>query len=331
MSYQKSWKSYQEQLDQLKCRGMGVTDEPKALLYLERIGYYRLSGYWYPFRLRAKYIDLTESYERPEKLKVKSVATDVFLRGTLFSEVIELYVFDKRLRHLVGDALERIEVALRVDISHTLGKLDTFAYANPGLLHQKFATYYNPQKGGTAHEIWLSKNNQLVDRSKEDFVKHNKEKYGLPLAIWVVCEVWDFGALSVLYGGMREAEQDVIAKKYGIANGRIFATWLRSLNYLRNVCAHHSRLWNRNVDEQPRLPDVAEISWVAHFHTDRFARARCFMLLKMIRHLMMVINANSTWADRLRAHLESFPDLAKHGLGVSQMGAPTNWSEIWDQ
>ncbi|MEA9911598.1 Abi family protein [Xanthomonas campestris pv. raphani] len=331
MSYQKSWKSYQDQLDQLKSRNMGVTDEAKALSYLERIGYYRLSGYWYPFRFRAKYIELTESHQKPADLKIKSIATDDFLPGTLFSQVVELYVFDKRLRHLVGDALERIEVALRVDISHTLGKLDTFAYTNPSLLHQKFTTQCSPRRQETQHAVWLSKNDQLVDRSREDFVKHNKSRYGLPLAIWVVCEVWDFGALSVLFGGMREAEQDAIAKKYGISNGRIFATWLRSLNYLRNVCAHHSRLWNRNIDEQPKLPDVAEIPWVTHFQTDRFARARCFMLLKMVRHLLMVINPSSTWADRTKAHLDGFPSLAGHGLGVSQMGARANWKQIWDQ
>ena len=331
MSYQKSWKSYQDQLDQLKSRNMGVTDEAKALSYLERIGYYRLSGYWYPFRVRAQYVELTESFEKPKKVKVESVVQDIFLPNSQLSEVVELYVFDKRLRHLVGDALERIEIALRVDISHTLGKLDPFAYANPALLHETFTQQYDSQKGVTGHHAWLGKNGQLIARSKEEFVKHNKAKYGLPLAIWVVCEVWDFGAMSMLYGGMREAEQDAISRKYGISSGRVFASWLRSLNYLRNVCAHHSRLWNRNMVDQPKLPDEAEVAWTAHFHADGNARARCFILLKIVRHLMMVINANSTWPDRIKAHLSGFPDLAKHGLDVSRMGAPANWQEIWEK
>lgn len=79
MGYQKAWRSYQEQLDQLKDRNMAVTDEPKALLYLEKIGYYRLSGYWYPFRLRAEYMELNDKAERPKKSKVKILATDWFV------------------------------------------------------------------------------------------------------------------------------------------------------------------------------------------------------------------------------------------------------------
>ncbi|MEB1939900.1 Abi family protein [Xanthomonas campestris pv. campestris] len=333
MGYQKAWRSYQEQLDQLKDRNMTVTDEPKALLYLEKIGYYRLSGYWYPFRLRAEYMELTEKAQRPQKSKVKSLATDWFVPDTSFGSVVDLYVFDKRLRHLVGDALERIEIALRVDISHTLGKLDTFAYANPDFLHEKFTQLYDPQKGVTPHHAWLGKNGQLVARSKEEFVRHNKEKYGLPLAIWVVCEVWDFGAMSTLYNGMREAEQDAISIKYGVSNGRTFATWLRSLNYLRNVCAHHSRLWNRNIVDQPKLPGSDEVTWTVHFPANSTATARCFMLLKMVQQLMSVINPGSTWSDRMKAHLTTFPHFAPNPVQrvptVEDMGAPGNWQTIW--
>jgi abortive infection bacteriophage resistance protein len=53
MTYAKPWKSYEEQLDQLMRRGMQVTDKGRALDHLERIGYYRLSGYWYAFRERS--------------------------------------------------------------------------------------------------------------------------------------------------------------------------------------------------------------------------------------------------------------------------------------
>jgi abortive infection bacteriophage resistance protein len=329
MAYSKSWKSYQEQLNQLKSRNMTVSDDARALSYLEKIGYYRLSGYWYPFRVRADYMELTSDGTPPVNPKKKSLATDWFHSNTRFSDVVDLYVFDKRLRHLVGDALERIEIALRVDISHTLGNLDTFAYANPTLLHEKFAKDYDPQKGVTPHHAWLGKNGQLVARSKEEFVRHNKEKYGLPLAIWVVCEVWDFGAMSTLFNGMRETEQDSISKKYGVSSGRVFATWLRSLNYLRNVCAHHSRLWNRNIVDQPKLPSEQELAWTAHFHSTPLARARCFLLLKMVKQLTSVINPGSTWGDRMKAHLNAFPALPQCGLGVQDMGAPAHWEQIW--
>lgn len=330
MSYTKPWKSYTDQLEQLIERGMRVTDTDRALDYLERIGYYRLSGYWYAFRERSEPVSLLdEKGGKPKKERVERILLDCFRAQTTFQNAVDLYVFDKQLRLLVLDALERIEVALRVDISHTLGKLDRFAYLKPELFHDEFSVKLDKDSGVSRHHDWLGKHAQLISRSKEEFVRHNRTKYGLPLAVWVVCEVWDFGTLSTLFNGMREAEQDAIANQYGISNGRIFATWLRSLNYLRNVCAHHSRLWNRNIVNQPKLPSSAEVPWVAPFEDDTHARARCFLLLKIIRHLLDVINPRSSWPERMKKHLEAFPSLDHVGLNLAGMGVPTDWEKTW--
>lgn len=254
---------------------------------------------------------------------------DAFRTGTTFQNAVDLYVFDKQLRLLTMDALERIEVALRVDISHTLGQLDRFAYLKSDLFHDDFSVKLDKDTGVTRHHEWVGKHAQLIGRSREDFVRHNRTRYGLPLAIWVACEVWDFGTLSTLFGGMRETEQDSIADQYGVSNGRVFATWLRSLNYLRNVCAHHSRLWNRNIVDQPRLPSATELAWVAPFETNPHARARCFLLLQITRHLLTVVNPRSRWPERMKAHLRAFPDLTQVGLNLAGMGVPGNWEANW--
>ena len=124
MSYPKPWKSYSDQLDQLIDRGMAVTDRARALDYLERIGYYRLSGYWFAFRERSAPLCLLDGQGRkPKKVREERIALDLFRAGTTFQNAVDLYVFDKQLRLLVMDALERIEVALRVDVSHTLGQI----------------------------------------------------------------------------------------------------------------------------------------------------------------------------------------------------------------
>jgi abortive infection bacteriophage resistance protein len=331
MAYSKAWLSFDQQLDLLIERGMQVSDRAKALECLERIGYYRLSGYWFPFRERSGECCLLDRPgEKSKKGRVDQLIFDVFKPGSRFQLAVDLYVFDKQLRLLVMDALERIEIALRVDLAYTLGNLDRFAYLKPALFHAVFSEKLDKDSGVTRHHVWLGKQAQLVSRSKEDFVRHNKEKYGLPLAIWVACEVWDFGTMSTLFSGMREAEQDAIAIKYGVKNGRIFASWLRSLNYLRNVCAHHSRLWNRNIVEQPKLPSASEMAWVADFEGNDHARARCFQLLRMTRHLLGAINPNSTWPERVKAHLlEEFPDLSHLGLNLQGMGAPEGWEAQW--
>lgn len=328
-NYPKEWKSFENQLDLVESRGLSVTDRACALTCLERIGYYRLSGYWYAFRERAEAARLGEGSKRPKNVRIDKVALDEFKAGATFEQAVDLYVFDKKLRMLVMDALERIEIALRVDISHTLAELDKFAYLKSECFHPKFSQLLNDKTGLTKHHAWLSKHAQLITRSKEEFVRHNKEKYGLPLAIWVACEVWDFGTMSTLYDGLLEDTQDRISVQYGISNGRLFATWLRSLNYLRNVCAHHSRLWNRNIVEQPKLPDTSELAWINVFENDQHARSRCFLQLCMIKHLMGLIHPNSEWSERLEKHLKDFPDLSHLGLNLYGMGASENWEEIW--
>ncbi|MBB3195201.1 Abi family protein [Roseateles terrae] len=330
MSYPKPWKSYDAQLDQLMARGMIVTDRTRALDHLKRIGYYRLSGYWFAFRERsAPVCRLDAQGRKPTKVREERIALDRFREGATFQNAVDLYVFDKQLRRLVMDALERIEIALRVDVSHTLGSLDPFAYLKPDLLHDEFSIKLDKDTGVTRHHEWLTKHAQLIGRSREEFVRHNRSHYGLPLAIWVACEVWDFGTLSTLFQGMRETEQDAIARQYGLSSGRIFATWLRSLNYLRNVCAHHSRLWNRNIVDQPKLPSAAEQGWVASLEVNAHARARCFLLLKITRHLLNAVHPRSTWADRMKAHLLAFPNLSHLGLNVAGMGAPDGWDLHW--
>lgn len=330
VTYTKNWKSFDEQLDQLIDRGMIVTDRIKALECLERIGYYRLSGYWYAFRERSGvYVELDAHGKKPAKIKVDRLALDEFKSNATFQQAVDLYVFDKKLRMLVMDALERIEIAIRVDISHTLASIDRFAYLKPGLFHESFSHELDSRTGVTKYHEWFTKHAQLISRSKEEFVSHNKNKYGLPLAIWVACEVWDFGTMSTLYSGLQESEQDAISKQYGIQNGRVFASWLRSLNYLRNVCAHHSRLWNRNITDQPKLPTEKELPWVSVFESNTHAKARCFLLLCIIKHLLKVINPKSTWSTRLEKHLVSFPNLDHLGLNLSGMGAPNNWEVFW--
>ncbi len=332
MAYTKPWKSYEDQLDELVARQMIVTDKLRALAYLERIGYYRLSGYWYPFRERSGICCPLQAPEIRKKFKRGDTDRLLFNRfkaGSSFQNAVDLYVFDKKLRLLVLDALERIEIGLRVDISHTLGKHDRFAYLKPELFFEDFTQKLDAATGLSRHHQWLNRHAALINRSKEEFIRHNKAKYGLPLAIWVACEVWDFGTLSTLFNGLVEADQDAISSKYRVNNGRIFASWLRSLNYLRNVCAHHSRLWNRNIVDQPRLPPLGEISLLNVFYDDAHGKARPFLLFCIARHLLSIINPKSSWGERFKALLLEFPDLDHLGLNLKGMGAPEEWRE-WE-
>lgn len=125
------------------------------------------------------------------------------------------------------DALERIEMALRVDVAHLLGEKDPQAHENPNCFHGNFSKKVRttePNKGKTQQQLWLEKYKNMLSRARrEPFIEHHKEKYGGRVPIWVAIEVWDFGLLSRLFGGMKHSDKNRIAKKYGLTEGKALA------------------------------------------------------------------------------------------------------------
>lgn len=313
----KPWRSFDEQLQQLQARGMQVEERAAALGYLERLGYYRLSGYWYPLRQ----IDQTASQEQGKPIRL-----DTFVPGSRFEDVVRLYMFDKKLRLLALDALERIETAVRVDVAHLLGQRDPCAHENLQCLHGNFTKKLitrGPDKGKTEHQVWLEKYRALLHRArKEPFVSHHQQHYGR-LPIWAGIELWDFGLLSRLFAGMQHADQQVIAERYGAVDGRAFAQWLRSLNFIRNVSAHHSRLWNMNVLELSAVPP----GWPVQLHN-----ARPFFYFCLMQHVLNTICPRSNWGQRLRNLLQNeFPGTTSSSLSLAEFGTFAGWEKaaLW--
>ena len=307
--------SFEEQLQRLQARGLQVTRRDKALDYLERVGYYRLSGYWYPMRQ----ID-----RDAPKVKGVAVRRDTFIPGSCFEDVVRLYVFDKKLRLLALDALERIEMAVRVDVAHQLGKRHPCAHKLPECLDGNFAKKpirKGKDAGKTKHEVWLNKYDALLKRAHGGtFVAQHEEKYSGCLPIWVAIEVWDFGLLSHLFECMKNEDQQAIAVQYGAKDGRAFAQWLRSLNFIRNVSAHHSRLWNINMLELSPVPS----DWPAELN-----RARAFFYFSLMQHLLGVICPNSTWGERVKRLLrEEFPMPGNEAWSLADFGVFEQW-ETW--
>lgn len=306
------WKSFSDQLQILKGRGMVVTDDASALVSLERIGYYCLSGYWYPFR---------KPKAQPVGLAFRD---DDFLDGSRFEDAVALYVFDKHLRMLALDALERIERAIRVDVAHLLGQYDCFAQYDPALLHGSFARRAiakGHNAGKTEHALWLDHQAKLIARSKKaHFVAHNVQKYG-KLPIWVAIEIWDFGALSRLFAGMQVKDQDAIAAKYGLTSGKTLEQWLRSLNFLRNVAAHHSRMWNVNFLELSPAPQF-DVNW------QKLNNARPFMYFCIMQMLMAQLNPTSDWGGRFKVLVDAFPEPNNKAVTGKDFGVVQGW-ETW--
>lgn len=321
-TYKKRYLTFEEQLELLKSRGLEVTNDDIALDYLHRIGYYHLSAYWYSFR------QLT-SPRNPNESGGNTSRNDEFVQGSSFQHAVELYVFDKRLRLLLLDAIERIEVAIRVDIAYLLGSRDPFAHSKPDLLHGNFTKKINRKTGKTGYERWIEQHNQKETTSKEDFVRHYSAKYGFPLPIWVSVELWDFGMLSMFYQGMKFADKEAIASRYSIPDFELMESWLRSLNFVRNVTAHHGRLWNKNLIDQPKLPRIGEIPSFDPLIPIPLIQSRLYVDLCILIYFMKQICPNSTWITRLKTLIETFPNVPI--LTISDMGFPTNWAshDFW--
>lgn len=179
----KQFKTYGEQVELLRQRGMRVNDPEHAEMLLARLNYYRLSGYWYPMR-RFSQGDGT--------------AQDEFVDGASFDLVVALYGFDEQLRHSVFIELDRVELAIRTKLGHELGRLDPLIYLDPQRLNA-WARQRNKDRR-SVHEVWLRKYQSALKASKEDFVAHHKSKYGGTLPIWAAVEIMDWGMLSYLYG-----------------------------------------------------------------------------------------------------------------------------------
>lgn len=245
-----------EQLALIQSRGMAITDSAKASQYLERIGYYRLSGYWYPLRQSQTVAGLCGKPGRQ--------VLDAFRPGVEFGHAVDLYVFDKKLRLLFLDAIERIEVGVRVSVALLLGARDPLAHRNPAQLHGNFAKKVNNRTHRTFHQDWLQRLDESCKRSREDFVEHFRRKYSSQLPIWMAIELWDFGLLSTFLSGMQFADRQAIAERYGVPREELLTSWMRSINHVRNICAHHCRLWNRSPSDQAKPPKAGEIQLLDH-------------------------------------------------------------------
>jgi abortive infection bacteriophage resistance protein len=239
--YSKPYLSVAQQVELLRSRGMFISDTPRAEICLHRIGYYRLSGYAYPFRHQ----ELKKNLDGEEEERIY----ETFRSHTDFSTIMELYVFDKRLRLLFLDAIERIEVSLRVEVALILGTRGAFSHRDPDTFNRYFST--PGLDATTPHAKFIQKLDEAYGRSREEFAEHFRSKYSSDLPIWMSIELWDFGTLATVLNGMKSTDLDQLSCLYDLPKRRFLPSWAQSINFVRNVCAHHGRLWNRPLVQQP--------------------------------------------------------------------------------
>lgn len=314
MRYSKPYLTVDQQLERLQQRGLGVTDAGRAREALCRIGYYRLSGYWYPFRV--------SEHQHADGVR-QTIVGDAFKPGVEFRHIVDLYVFDKTLRLVMLDAIERVEIGLRSSIALRMGQYGAWPHRDPTLLDGKFSRRADFRTGRVPHQDWLEKLDQEFARSNEQFAVHYRAKYDDLPPIWIVTEVWDFGMLSRFYAGLAFKDRKAIAEEYGLADPKMLEAWLKAINFLRNVCAHHTRLWNRALVRQGQFPGRGDIPMLDHLVNEPTRQTRLYGTAAALRYLLLKINPTTSWPLRLKAVLETFP--AAPYINLGQTGFPADW------
>ena len=298
MRYQKPPLTFDEQVQHLI--NSGVQGDPAVMRErLASVNYYRLSGDLFPVR----------TPDHP-----------TYRPGTTFEEVWQRYAFDRRLRLLVMDAIERVEIAVRTQLAyyHAHAYKDPFAYyarreSMWGIDDAKFAAFKQKVDDETA-------------RSREMFVLHFNEKYAdshACLPVWMAVEVMSLGTVLTFYRGASHAVKKAVATHFGMPD-RVFDSWLHTLFVVRNICAHHGRLWNRDMRLKPHVPRKAEYpDWHVPYAVPN---DRVFVVLTICRYCLRIIAPQSRWPSCLTQLLADFPK-----INTAHMGFPPEWkdSPLW--
>lgn len=326
MEYAKPWLSIDDQIDRLASRGLEIADRESARELLQLVGYYRLTGYLYPFRVSEEYLD----HDHRPRLRVLSE----YRCGTALKDVSRVITFDRELRLLVLEAVEILEVALRTRLGHVLGRRGAFAHEDPSLFVGSFTSRRTDPKTGAARgsrwDEWAGRVNARTDSSDEAFVAHFRSKYDGRMPIWALTEVLELGHLSRLYAGLRNDVATEIAHEFQVPTKRLMESWIATINYVRNIAAHQARLFNRKLVTAPKRPRRAEVPLLAHLSEETAPKEfGVYSALAVMAYLLKAIAPREEWHVRVAAHLRAFPTSAAMDAGAMGIGRGWLAEELW--
>lgn len=295
MKYAKPPLSAEQQVELLASRGMQIGDAKAAAATLTHINYYRLRAYWLPMEVA------------PEK-----EGEHQFREETRFEDVLSLYEFDRRLRLLLLAAIERLEVSFRTRLSQCL----SMKYGSHAHLDEKI--FANAAK----HAELIEDLREEIERSHETFIDHYFATYSDPESppIWAATEVMSLGLVSKLFANINTfADRGDIVKPYGV-QAKVVESFLHHVTHVRNLCAHHCRVWNRKFVVTFQIPQSPAylMAWF-----NRQADRNVYNTIAMLAHFMRCIDASYPWLGRIKELLAEFPLAEK-----SAMGFPEEWQDV---
>ena len=281
----------------LKQRGLQVSNEREALHILSAISYFRLACYFRPMEI--------------------DKCTHEFRKGATLEQALTLYKFDTLLRDMVFGAIGQIEVALRSRVNYHFS-----------LHHTPFwFTQVDMATDGHLFTEHLSSVDRELHRSKEEFIKEHFERYDKPSfpPAWKTLEIVSFGTLSKLYQNFFDKTgKRAVAEDFGLPQHEFLISWLESLTVLRNLCAHHARIWNRRYALKPRMPKtLSGHKWLTVFS---FPPDKIYPQLSCIVYLLNAIDPHNAFANNIQKLMKDYPS-----IDATALGFPKRWEQepLW--
>ncbi|SHJ61935.1 Abortive infection bacteriophage resistance protein [Reichenbachiella agariperforans] len=304
--------SYEEQLNLIKSRGLIVDDDHKATSYFQQISYYRLSVFFLPYQ------------------KDK----DQFNPGTTFDNILDTYTFDRELRLLVFDCIERIEIAIRTQLISVLSmKYKNAHWQDDQRIFKPAFQVKNKFTIDPFNDLQKIVSKARSAKHPEVFIKHYMDTYSSPAnpPAWMCLELLTIGELSRVYDGLKNnSDKQGVADFFKLPH-KVFTSWLHALTYMRNICAHHSRLWNRNFAIKPDILKKPRLPWLdAQFNNN----SRTFYALCVIQYLMKNANPSNHFKNKLVALFKKYQGVPIRYLGIpsDKTGKMLDWQNepLWN-
>lgn len=256
---------------------------------------------------------------------------DEFIEGAKLDHALSLYAFDQKLRAVLMQGVEALEVSLRVQVAYRLGQVDAFAHLDGGALDPSATSEpSSADPSETKYEAWLRHYDRRCEESRnEDYVRHFHEKYDGELPVWVATELLDFGLLVRLIQFLPKPVLNQVSRHFGVNRAYDFVSWCRSLNVVRNHCAHHARLWNRVFPYPPaRVHANRVVETLKHLQDVGEAdTARVYYMAALLAGLIRTTDPQTNWHRTFRTVVQKFPQVPNY-TPESTMGFPNGWADL---
>lgn len=273
-------KTFDEQLDILISRNLIVDNRTRAINILKQVNYYRFSAY---------------SLTLWDK--------DLFLPNTSIDKTYSIYLFDAQLRHLLFGIIEPVEILLRTQFAYHLAtKYGNTAHLDPSLFDDKSLFLK------TVSELY----GQISERASTLSIQHHLNNYG-ETPIWAAVECITFGALSKLYGNLNHLDQKSISQAFNTDINKL-PGWFQALSYLRNICAHSSRIYGINLRYK-----------IKHYSSSTIdPNNNVWNMLIALKNIYRKSNLWTSFCDSLNIEVEKHKD----AIDLKEIGFPINWYRI---